>query len=334
MRDRPNVPDAEIVAGLEDAYGISARAVEFLPIGNDAAASAFRIHDARRAYFLKLRKGFPNRASLTVPHYLRVNGVESVVAPLAAISGALFAELDGYSLILYPWIEGESKWGKTLSRRQWRAWGAIMRAIHRAGLSEALRAQLPEEQYGKRWLRRFERVGRAVERSHQPHAFADELAALWRQKAAKIEQARARYLSLGARLEAQDHEHVICHADIHPANIMVDDVGAIHIVDWDEVVLAPKERDLMFFIIDGHPQYAVSAFMDGYGECKVDKIGLAYYRYDWVLQELCDYGERVLLSNELSERELQFSIDEFEKLFSPGDVVELAEEAYRDTTKL
>jgi len=331
MRDRPKVPDKRIVAGLESAYGISVRAIEFLPIGNDAAAASFRVRGEQRAFFLKLRKGSPNRASLTVPHHLRLSGIDSVVAPLVTISGALFAELDEYSLILYPWIEGESKQGKSLSQRQWREWGAIMRAIHRTCLSGELKAQLPQEQYGKRWLSRLEKVERALERIQQPHVFANELATLWRQKAAKIEEARGRYLSLGSRLEARGHEHVICHADIHPANIMVDDAGAIHIVDWDEVMLAPKERDLMFFIIDGHPNDAVAAFMDGYGECKVDKIGLAYYRYDWVLQEFCDYGERVLLSNELSERELQFSIDEFKRLFSPGDVIELAEEAYRDS---
>ena len=38
---------------------------------------------------------------------------------------------------------------------------------------------------------------------------------------------------------------------------------------------------------------------------EVDKFGLAYYRYDWVLQEFCDYGERVFLSNELSDHELR-----------------------------
>ncbi len=330
MRDRPKVTDERIVAGLEYAYGISVRAVEFLPIGNDAAATTFRVRGEQRAYFLKLRRGSPNRASLILPHHLRVNGVDSVVAPLVTISGALFAELDEYSLILYPWIEGESKLGKTLSPRQWRAWGAIMRAIHRACLNEQFKAQLPEEQYGKRWLNRLEKVERALERIHQPHAFANDLAALWRQKAAKIEEARERYLSLGSRLEARGNEHVICHADIHPANIMVDDAGAIHIVDWDEVILAPKERDLMFFLVDGHSNDAVSAFLDGYGDCQVDKIGLAYYRYDWVLQEFCDYGERVFLSKELSDRELQFSIDEFKRLFAPGDVIELADLAYED----
>lgn len=330
MRDRPEVADERIVAGLENAYGISVRAVEFLPIGNDAAASAFRVRGEQRAFFLKLRVGSPNRASLTVPHHLRANGVDSVVAPLATISGALFAELDKYSLILYPWIKGESKLGKTLSPRQWRAWGAIMRAIHRACPNEQLKAQLPQEQYGKRWLNRLEKVERALERNQQPHTFANELAGFWGQKAAKIEEARERYLSLGSRLQARAHEHVICHADIHPTNIMVDAAGAIHIVDWDEVILAPKERDLMFFLVDGHSDDAVFAFLDGYGDCHPDKIGLAYYRYDWVLQEFCDYGERVFLSNELSDRELQFSIDEFKRLFAPGDVIELADQAYED----
>lgn len=330
MRDRPKLTDERIVAGLEYAYGISARAVEFLPIGNDAAATTFRVRGEQRAYFLKLRVGDPNRASLILPHHLRVNGVDNVVAPLVTTSGALFAELDEYSLVLYPWIEGESKLGKTLSPQQWRAWGAIMRAIHRACFNEQVKAQLPQEQYGKRWLGRLEKVERALERIHQPHAFAIELAGLWRQKAAKIEEARERYLSLGSRLEARSHEHVICHADIHSANIMVDAAGVIHIVDWDEVILAPKERDLMFFLVDGHSNDAVSAFMDGYGDCQADKIGLAYYRYDWVLQEYCDYGERVCLSNELSDRELQFSIDEFKRLFAPGDVVELADQAYED----
>lgn len=331
MRDRPKITDDRIVAGLEQAFGISVRAVEFLPIGNDAAAASFRVHAERDAYFLKLRKGAPNPASLTVPHYLRTKGVANVVAPLATESGGLFAETDEYSLILYPWIEGESKWGKTLSRRQWRAWGAILGAIHRTGLIDELKSQLTEELYGKRWIDRLDNVEGALERMRQPHAFASEFAKLWRKRAAQIEEARRRYLSLGSRLEARGHKHVICHADIHPANIMVDEADAIHIVDWDEVMLAPKERDLMFFLVDGHPKYAVSAFLDGYGDCPADKIGLAYYRYDWVLQEFCDYGERVLLSTELSERELQFSIDEFKRLFAHGDVLALAEEAYRNS---
>ena len=332
MRDRPNVRDQQLVGALEKAYDISVTAVEFLPIGNDAAAAVFRVQCEQRAFFLKLRKGLPNLASLTVPHYLRKKGIDSVVAPVVTSSGELFAELGDYSLILYPWIDGESKWGKTLSLRQWRAWGAIMGAIHCTSFGDDLKTLLLREQFGRRWMSRLEKVERAVSRADQPHAIAVKMAKLWRRQISEIDQARERYLSLGSHLEAQGHKRVICHADIHPANIMVDDAGAIHIVDWDEVVLAPKERDLMFFLFDGHPNDAVSAFVEGYGDREVDKFGLAYYRYDWVLQEFCDYGERVFLSNDLSDRELQFSVDEFRRLFSAGDVVELAKMAYSETT--
>ena len=136
-------------SALEKAYAISVAALKFLPIGNDAAAAVFRVQCEQRAYFLKLRKGLPNLASLTVPQYLREKGIDSVVAPVLTSSGELFAELSEYSLILYPWIDGESKWGKTLSLRQWRAWGAIMRAIHRTSFGEDLKTLLPREQFGR-----------------------------------------------------------------------------------------------------------------------------------------------------------------------------------------
>ena len=80
---------------------------------------------------------------------------------------------------------------------------------------------------------------------------------------------------------------MICHADIHRANIIIDKRDDIRIVDWDETVLAPKERDLMFFLGDGHGRQVESAFLEGYGECTVDRIGLAYYRYDLGLTGIC-----------------------------------------------
>lgn len=330
MRDRPEVSDERIAAALQRAYGMTVAEINFLPIGNDAAAASFQARAGRDRFFVKLRRGAPNRASLSLAHFLRHSGIDGVVAPIATASGALFAELGEYSLVLYPWIDGESKWGKPISPRLWREWGAIMRAIHSASPGDRLAAQLPQEQYGKRWLDRLQRVERAVKRQPQPHAFASELADRWTQRAAQIAHARERYLRLGASLKARGQALVICHADIHPANIIVDAADAIHIVDWDEAMRAPKERDLMFFLVDGHGDDAVSAFLDGYGDVQVDQQGLAYYRYDWVLQEFCDYGERVFFSPTLSERKLRFSIDEFDRLFAPGDVLDLARQADAD----
>ena len=62
----------------------------------------------------------------------------------------------------------------------------------------------------------------------------------------------------------------------------------------------------MFFIHDGHKQEEVAAFFAGYGSADYDRVGLAYYKFDWVMQELCDFGERLLLPSAASDAQLAY----------------------------
>ena len=118
---------------------------------------------------------------------------------------------------------------------------------------------------------------------------------------------------------------MLCHADIHTANLLVDPDGALHIVDWDGVMLAPKERDLMFVTarakIQSPPE---QAFFAGYGNITIDPVAFAYYRYEWVVQELADYGRRILLMEDMSEATRAEALAGFQELFAPGDVVDVA----------
>jgi spectinomycin phosphotransferase len=34
--------------------------------------------------------------------------------------------------------------------------------------------------------------------------------------------------------------------DLHPRNLIRDHAGKVFVIDWDEVMLAPKERDFIF----------------------------------------------------------------------------------------
>lgn len=327
MLDKPNLAEAAIAAALQAHYGIAVRSLEFLPIGNDARAWVYRVESDERPYFLKLRRGAPKRSALYAPHYLQSQGIASAAAPTAARSNQLYAPLDGFSLILYPWIEGRSAWGMRLSSRQWAEWGGIMRSIHQTTITNELAELLPRETFGKAWTATLDRIHHLAAGDVQDE-IARAMAQVWQSKAAQIEEARQRYLALGERLGAASPDLALCHADIHKANIMIDESDAIHIVDWDEAVIAPKERDLMFFVADGHAPEAVDAFLRGYGESKVDPIGIAYYRYDWALQEFCDNGERVFISETLTDRERRFALNEFKRLFVKGDVIDRARQAY------
>lgn len=331
MLERPKLADQRIIEQLRASYDLSVHSLEFLPIGNDARAWSFRVKAASGDYFLKLRVGPVNRAPLLVPRYLQNCGIENVVAPIPDESGRLFARISAnkqFVLMLYPYIEGESDWNMSLTAAQWRDWGSVMRSIHDAAVPMELADEVPHEVFALKWLDKIERVEAVLGRGDYEGAVAETVAQIWRENTDVIDQCRSRYLALGARLEDQPPEFVLCHADIHPANIIIDRDGEIHIVDWDEALLAPMERDLMFFIDDGRSADTTDAFFAGYGGCSVNPLALAYYKYDWVIQELGDYGERVFLADDLSRDDLALAQREFARLFAPDDVIDRAHRAY------
>jgi spectinomycin phosphotransferase len=100
------------------------------------------------------------------------------------------------------------------------------------------------------------------------------------------------------------------------------------VVDWDGVIRAPKERDLMFFV-DGIgaglvKPHETAWFFEGYGEVTVDPRALSYYRHAWAVQDIGGYGENVFLTPDLGEESRSHAARILRGLFDPGGIVELA----------
>src|SRR5690606_38372656 len=145
-----------------------------------------------------------------------------------------------------------------------------------------------------------------------------ELAAFWQTRRDEIRRIVERTEALGRMLQHQPPEFVLCHSDIHTANILLDARGELHIVDWDNVLLAPIERDLMFVVGDDRTQpREANLFLKGYGAAAINRLALAYYRYEWVVQEIGDFGERVFLMSDVGAETRAASVREFKQLFDP-----------------
>jgi spectinomycin phosphotransferase len=150
-----------------------------------------------------------------------------------------------------------------------------------------------------------------------------ELAGLWRAHRTEIGVAADRAQRLGRAVAAARPRPVLCHGDLHTANLLVDHRDRLAVVDWDGLLLAPRERDLMFVADEEWTR-----FLEGHGPAALDRTVLAYYRWEWVVQELADYGGRVL-DDRLGGETRRQAVAEFAKLFTPGDVVEAARAADR-----
>jgi len=120
----------------------------------------------------------------------------------------------------------------------------------------------------------------------------------------------------------------LCHGDIHGWNLLIDVNGALHIVDWDTLIYAPKERDLMF--IGGGlgdsgymPQEEEAMFYRGYGQSNVNQIAVAYYRYERIIEDIAVYCKQIFLSKE-GGNDREQSLEYLKSNFLPYDTIEIA----------
>jgi spectinomycin phosphotransferase len=335
MLEKPNLPDEKIADCLRASYALAVAAIAFLPIGYDASAWAYRVTASDgQLYFLKVRRGTVHRGSAAVARYLKAHDVAEVVAPLPTSAGQLSAPLEGYTLLLYPWIEGRTGMVADggLSDDQWIAYGDIVRRIHATRLPAKLAAELPPEEFTLKhdWGAFVRQLSATLPQGEYQNPHERAFAQLWLAHSDEIITIVEQAERLGSLLRRNPPQFVLCHADIHTANLLVTPDGALHVVDWDQPQFAPRERDLMFVIgANTQPTSAETLFFAGYEMTEVDALTLAYYRYEWCVQEFCDFAMRVFTLDDVGDETKADSVRGFRQLFAPGDVVEEAHKAGR-----
>jgi len=329
MLEKPDLQDERIITCLQDEYGLHVVQVTFLPLGADFNTAVYRVvAEDGTPYFLKLRSGLFDETSVTLPKFLSDRGIEQIIAPLTTTTGQLWASLPAFKVILYPFIEGRNGYEVILSDRQWSEFGAAIRDLHTAAVPPALLSRIRPESYSPRWREIVKTFLGRIEDEGFDDPVAGELAAFLRARRAEVLDLVRRAEWLAQALQARSPEFVLCHTDVHAGNILIANNDAFYIVDWDDPILAPKERDLMF--IGGAQGFAgytaqeeESLFYRGYGPTQIDPIGLAYYRFERIVQDIAVYCEQLFLTSEGGEDRAQ-SLHYLKSSFLPNGTIELA----------
>ena len=332
MREKPGISDEQIRVCLREEYGLSPVAVDFLPLGLDTNAGVYRVAGADRSpYLLKVKTGRLYEPSCLVPRYLRDQGIAQVVAPLPTRRGALWTEVGQWTAMLYPFIEGVTGWDPPMTGEHWKIVGAALQRVHQVDLPtggfESLRRETFDPSGYARWIRAFE-----VQQAGSSDGSASEqaLRSLWLQHAPTIHTMMTSMEALAAVLQDQSGPHVVCHADLHPANIIRDRAGRAFVVDWDDVMLAPKERDFIFVgdaPVDNSARQDTSPFFQGYGQTEIDWRALTYYLWERVVTDLIACAQDVFFRADLEEETKAEAVELFRRILAAGGDVDTARDA-------
>jgi spectinomycin phosphotransferase len=329
MLEKPDLKEAKIGACLQHEYGLPVMQVTFLPLGADFNTAVYRVvAQDRTPYFFKLRKGIFDATSVTLPRYLSEQGMEQIIPPLATQTGQLWGNLDAFKTILYPYIEGRNGYEVDLMEHHWRDFGTALRKLHTARLPPALVSRIRRETYCPQGRDTVKAFLARIEQDVLDDPIAIELATFLRSKRAQVKDLVERAEGLALALQAQPPEWVVCHSDIHAGNILIGANDALYIVDWDEPILAPKERDLMYIggglLSSGlTPQEEETLFYRTYGPTRANPVALAYYRYERIIQDIAVYCEQLFLTHEGGE-DRERSLHYLKSNFLPDGTIEIA----------
>lgn len=320
--EKPDVPDAAILRALENCYAIRATDLKFVPRGLDAYAWAYRATAGAQSYFVKVSKDTPVEAGAWLPLFLSQRDFREVIAPVPTQLDQLFGRAAELTLRVQPFVEGERAMDAGMTVELWARLGGFLQRLHAVDISGGLAGSIRRETFAARRLDWVQAMQQDIDRPPGRDDVTAEFLAFWREQRTTIAALIERMLNVRGAVADERWPMVLCHGDIHSGNLLLGHDGNMYVVDWDDAILAPKERDLMFVLAE-LPAAGKTEFFAAYGTEDINPRALAYYRHDWCIEDIGAFGQEVL-DAEAGEATRANSLRWFKSLFEPGGSVSIA----------
>jgi spectinomycin phosphotransferase len=171
--------------------------------------------------------------------------------------------------------------------------GKFLKKIHEIDAPIALQQQLRRETYSPKWREIVRSFYKHIESKPTGDEVSQELLVFMKKNITAIRRLVDTAEQLAQKLQINPAKFVLCHSDIHGGNVLLNGDNTIYIVDWDEPIMAPKERDLMFIgggvgNVWNKPHEEVLFYKD-YGKTDINKTMLTYYRHERIVEDIAEY---------------------------------------------
>ena len=332
MKTEPSLPKQHLKEKINQHYGLNLKTLDFLPIG-EGSWCYHGIGD-HEVFIQLIKDKIVGERTTNLQEFLTNNEIP-VLIPLMGKLEQSVVGIGNFGLILYPYIIGsslmESKNTDHQNASLRKEIGSIVAHLHTLAKGNENRPfNLPKEDFTN-----FQTECQLIIYPDQylsPYNQNNDMLVDKLTNFIQVRQSELRNLievatRLGSNLRKRELRYVLCHGDIHEDNIFLADSGKKYIIDWDNAILAPKERDLFFF---GKNKDYLTGYFGNLDETRpisppsVDPYVIDYYVLEWALQEIYDYGNRILFDTKFDQDGRLDAWQQFQILFDTNQDVDLA----------
>lgn len=279
MRTAPVTPSAaEVLSAVRRGWLPTARTAVHLPLG--FGAHHWRIDaDDGPALFATLDRPSPTRTARSfllayrAARELAEAGLPGVLAPAAGADGEVATALAEGLLSVTAWQSRRTPSAEEAARPQHLTRTlALLDGLHRATPPPGLPAWSPRVAPALP-----DRLAESTRHRWDAGPLGEQARALLRAAAPRIARTAQRYQELVDREGAQAERRVPTHGEPHHANQMLLPDGTLHLVDWETLGAAPRERDLAAL-----PRTVQRAQL-------ADPAMIELFELEWMLSEVEEY---------------------------------------------
>jgi len=321
------IQEQKIIELLKIHYDIDIQVVHLFPGGADMNAFVYKADAKASSYFVKLKYGHYDEINLSITRLLHNSGINEIIFPVQTRERKLFQQLTHFNIIVYPFIHAQNGFTQNLTEEQWKQLGKMLRKVHGTSIPDLMQQQLRKENYSNKWREMVKCFFSKIEPLSADDKITREFKSFFKININKIHQLVDFAEVLSKKIQPNFDKYVLCHSDIHAGNILIASDESIYLIDWDEPMLAPKERDLMF--IGGgignvwNKLQEVNYFYEGYGATNIDEIILSYYRHERIVEDIALYGQDLLAHDKKDQSRLEL-FKHFKAMFDQNGVVDVA----------
>jgi len=283
ISERDNQYIARLKDFIRDEYGFAANTIT--PAKRGWYGETWRLDSNGGSYFIKIV--YPEihkpcyERSLPVVEHMNRHGINSISKIIKTVNGSLFTHFDGATVGIFEWIDGENVQNERTKIHEYNILAKIY-TVPTKGL------EIPHETFGAESVALFHKQWDTLKSDPDNHTVLLNLLETNKNKADKLQD---RLMFFSEQCKGDLSHRYITHGDAGGNVIMNGD--CFYIVDWDEPVIAPPERDAWFCL---HWDWATKAFNDALRDNGIEYVlrpeRLAYYCYNsyfWYLTKELDF---------------------------------------------
>ncbi len=301
---------------VEQYWNLNISQLVELNLGADPNAQTFSAVNGQQKLFIKTRTA-NTPVSNPITNWLWEQGIKEVISALNDNQGLPQQLIHNHYVSVYPFVSGKNGYEQPTTKSHWKQLGKAISQLHQLN-PDSCPIKIKELGFSDFYPKKLENILNTLDDLVLKNNIEKKLINLFKKHKNLLTVMIQDCLTLSNYYQEKNPQTVLCHSDLHAGNLLFNDDQQLFIVDWDELKLAPKEKDLMFpGGAQGYqglsPEEEVACFFSTYNDEDIDHQLIKYYRTARIIEDLAIDSEQILIKKyeENSEQTLTYIENNF-----------------------